>query len=100
MSGSEDEREQLHKLEEEFRKLAVADLLVQAVFQISSLGWLRLGEGDDRDLGQARLAIDALGALVGVLGESVPEQVRRDFQQMIANMQLAYARASSPPAGA
>jgi len=94
MSVSESDQERARQLEAELRQLAVSDLVLQAVFQISSLGWLRLGE-EDRDLGQARLAIDALRALVGVLGGAVPDQVLRDLQQMVANMQLAYASASA-----
>ena len=48
---------------------------------------------EDRDLDQARLAIEALRALVPVLKDTVSDQVTRDFDQMVANMQLAYAKA-------
>ena len=97
MSSADDEREALRQLEQELRKLKISDLIIQAVFQISSLGWVRLGE-DDRDLEQARLAIDALRVLCGVLEGAVPDQVLRDFEQMVANMQLAYASAAANPA--
>jgi hypothetical protein len=86
------EAELLEQLEAELKKLKVADVLVQTVFTVSSLGYRRLGE-EDRDLDQARLAIEALRALVPVLKDAVSEQVTRDFEQMVANMQLAYARA-------
>ena len=86
------EAELLEQLEAELKKLRVSDVLVQTVFTVSSLGYRRLGE-EDRDLDEARLAIDALIALVPVLHDSVPDQVSRDFQQMVANMQLAYAKA-------
>jgi hypothetical protein len=86
------EAELLEQLEAELKKLQVADVLVQTVFTISSLGYRRLGE-EDRDLDQARLAIEALRALVPVLQDAVPEEVARDLQQMLANMQLAYAKA-------
>jgi hypothetical protein len=86
------EAELLEQLEAELKKLRVSDVLVQTVFTVSSLGYRRLGE-EDRDLDEARLAIDALRALVPVLQDSVPDQVSRDFQQMVANMQLAYAKA-------
>jgi hypothetical protein len=84
--------ELLEQLEADFKQLKVSDLLVQTVIGVSSLGYRSLGE-DDRDLDQARLAIEALRALVPVLEQAVPEQVARDFQQMLANMQLAYAKA-------
>jgi Domain of unknown function (DUF1844) len=86
------EAELLEQLEAELKKLKVADVLVQTVFTVSSLGYRRLGE-EDRDLDEARLAIEALRALVPVLKDAVSEQVTRDFEQMVANMQLAYARA-------
>jgi hypothetical protein len=86
------ESEVLEQLEAELKKLKVSDVLVQTVFTVSSLGYRRLGE-EDRDLEQARLAIEALRALVPVLKGAVPDQVARDFEQLVANMQLAYANA-------
>ncbi len=85
------QEELLEQLEEELKKLKVSDVLVQTVFTVSSLGFRRLGE-EDRDLDQARLAIEALRAVVPLLKGAVPEQVSRDFEQMVANMQLAYAK--------
>ena len=86
------EQELLEQLEAELRKLKVADVLVQTVFTVSSLGYRKLGQ-DDRDLDQAKLAIEALRALVPVLADAVSPEVTRDFNQMVANMQLAYAKA-------
>ena len=37
-------------------------------------------------------------ALIPVLAGAVPEEVVRDFTQVTANMQLAYAKAVSEPA--
>jgi hypothetical protein len=82
----------VEQLEEELRKLRISDVLVQTVVTISSLGYRRLGE-EDRDLAEARLAIEALRALVPVLRGAVPDETIRDFEQVIANMQLAYAGA-------
>jgi hypothetical protein len=86
------EQELIEQLQEELKKLKVSDVLVQTVFTVSSLGYGRLG-AEDRDLEQARLAIDALRALVPVLKGTVPDQVTSDFEQLVANMQLAYAKA-------
>ena len=86
------QEELLRQLEAELGQLEVADVLVQTVFTVSSLGYRRLGE-EDRDLDQARLAIEALRALLPVLKDVVPDQVTRDFEQMVSNMQLAYAKA-------
>ena len=83
----------LRQLEEELKKLKVADLLVQTLYTVSSLGYRKLSEGD-RDLDQARLAIEALRALVPVLEGTVGDDVLRDFKQVTSNLQLAYAEAS------
>ena len=87
------EEELLEQLEAELKRVKVSDLLVQTLYTVSSLGYRRLGS-EDRDLEQARLAIEALSALVPVLEGSVPEELTRDFQQVLANMQLAYADAA------
>jgi hypothetical protein len=81
------------ELREQLRALKVADLLVTSVLQISSVGHYKLAE-EGRDLAQARLAIEALRALVPVLEGAVPEQVKRDLEQMVATLQLAYADAA------
>ena len=62
------------------------------VYTVSSLGWHKLSS-TDRDLEQAKLAIEALRALLPVLAETMPAEVKRDLEQMVANMQLAYASA-------
>jgi hypothetical protein len=87
------QEELLAQFEEEFAKLKVGDVLVQTVFTISSLGFRSLGE-EHRDLDQAKLAIDALRALLPVMKEALPADVTRDFDQLVANMQLAYAKAA------
>ena len=91
------QEELLRQLEAELGQLEVADVLVQTVFTVSSLGYRRLGE-EGRDLEQAKLAIDALRALVPALKGAVPAGLARDLDQMVANMQLAYAKAAAQPA--
>jgi hypothetical protein len=83
----------VEQLEAELKKLKVADLLVQTLYTVSSLGFRRLAP-DDRDLDQARLAIEALRALVPLLEDSAPAELVRDFRQVTANLQLAYADAT------
>jgi hypothetical protein len=83
----------IQQLEEELKKLKVADLLVQTLYTVSSLAFRKLSE-DDRDLDQAKLAIEALRALLPVLEGSVPEELERDFKQVTSNLQLAYADAA------
>ena len=82
------------ELQAELAKLKVSDLLLQTLYTVSSLGYQRLS-GETRDLDQARLAIESLKALLPVLEGEVPEEALRDFQQVLANLQLAYASAAS-----
>jgi hypothetical protein len=89
---SEDEQKLVEELQAELAKLKVSDLLLQTLYTVSSLGYHRLS-GEAKDLEQAKLAIESLKALVPVLEGSIPEEALRDFQQVLANMQLAYATA-------
>lgn len=87
------DEELVRQLEQELQKLKVSDLLVQTLYTVSSLGYRRLSE-EDRDLEQARLSIEALRALLPVLEGAVPDELVRDFKQVTANLQLAYADAA------
>jgi hypothetical protein len=80
----------LRQLEEELKTIKVSDVLVQTLYTVSSLGYRRLSE-EGRDLDQARLAIEALRALLPVLEGAAGEELVRDFKQVTANLQLAYA---------
>jgi hypothetical protein len=91
--SSEDEQKLLAELQAELAKLKVSDLLLQTLYTVSSLGYHRLS-GEQQDLEQTRLAIEALKALVPVLEGSAPPEALRDFKQVLANLQLAYADAT------
>jgi hypothetical protein len=97
--GYPSEEELARQLAEELRKLRVEDVLVQSLITISSIGYRRLGlteeTREDRDLEQARLVIETMKALVPVLEQVVPEQLVRDFNSSVANLQLAFAKAAS-----
>jgi hypothetical protein len=81
------------RLEEELKRVRISDVLVQTLYTLSSLGYHKLG-AEHRDLPQARLAIESLRALLPVLKDEAPAEVLRDFEQVVANMQLAYASAA------
>ena len=72
--------------------MKVSDLLLSTISTVAQLGFAKLDPAG-RDLEQAKLAIESLRALVPVLEGSVPEEVLRDFNQVTANLQLAYAKA-------
>jgi hypothetical protein len=84
---------------EALRTLKVSDLLVQTLSTVSSLAFHRLDE-EERDLEQVRLAIETLRALVPVLSGSVAPELERDFEQVTANLQVAYAAAVAAGPGA
>ena len=91
---AEEEQVSAEELLQVLRELKVSDLLVQTLSTVSSLAYHRLSE-EHRDLEQARLAIEALRALVPVLAGSVPAELTRDFEQVTSNLQLAYAQAAA-----
>jgi len=99
MSESEDQERIARELADELRRLRIEDVLIQTLITVSSIGYRRLGlteeTRDDRDLQQAKIAIDAMAALTPVLESVVPEELIRDFNQSVANMQLAYAQAAA-----
>src|SRR4029450_12690302 len=98
-SEYETEEELAQQLADELRRLRIEDVLIQTLITVSSIGYRRLGltedTREDRDLQQAKLAIDAMAALTPVLESVVPEELIRDFNQSVANMQLAYAQAAA-----
>jgi hypothetical protein len=81
------------ELLEAVRNMKVADLLLSTAATLAQLGFAKLDEST-RDLDQARLAIEGMKALIGSLEGAVPEEVLRDFNQVVANLQLGYAAAA------
>jgi hypothetical protein len=81
-------------------RVAVADVLVQALAASASIGFRRVS-AEARDLPQARLAIESIRALEPVLRDcGVEEALVRDLEQARVNLQLAYAKAVSEERGA
>jgi uncharacterized membrane protein len=79
------------------KQMKVSDLLLSTAATLAQLGFAKLDEST-RDLEQAQLAIEGMKALLGALEGSVPEEVLRDFNQVVANLQLAYASAAADTA--
>jgi hypothetical protein len=77
---------------------------VNTLIQVSSIGYRRLGLTEDtqadRDLDQSRLAIETMRALVPVLEGFLPQELVAGFQEQVANLQLAYAKAARERVGA
>jgi hypothetical protein len=96
--GELDQEELARELAEELRKLRVEDVLVNTLVHVSSIGYRRLGVTEDsreeRDLPQTALAIETMQALVPVLQDFLPQELVSSFEEQIANLQLAYAKAA------
>ena len=92
MSGSAPEPPTSEQLVEELKKVKVGDLLLHTCSMLASLAYGKLAP-ETRDLPDAQLAIEALRALVPL----VPEEGRGGIQQVVSNLQLAYADAAKKP---
>jgi hypothetical protein len=79
---------------EEIKKMKVSDLLLSTVTTLAQLAYAKLEEGT-QDLVQARIAIDAMAALLPLIQGHVPDELTRDLGNVLANLQLAYAQASA-----
>ena len=84
-------------MEEQMRRIRVQDVLLQTVATLVNLGGRRLGLApeaqDERDLEQARLAIDGVRALTPLLG---PEEAQA-VKEALSQLQVAYAREAQQP---
>jgi hypothetical protein len=83
-----EEEELRRRLEEQLRELRVEDVLLQSVASLLNLSARRIAKEDERDLAQAKLGIDAVRAVVGLLGEKDSEAVRN----ALSELQMLYAR--------
>jgi hypothetical protein len=79
-------------LEEQMRRITVKDVLLQTVVTLVNLSARKLGlvEGEEKDLEQARLGIDAVRALLPLL----PEEEVAPVKDAVSQLQIAYARAA------
>ena len=95
-AAAQQEEELRRRLEEELRRLRVEDVLLQSVVSLINLTSRRIAKPDEQDLDQARLGIDAIRALVGLLPDEAADQVR----QALSELQVAYASEAGGGAGA
>jgi hypothetical protein len=112
MSEPQDPQEQREPTQEEMaamlaERLArtpVRDVLLQCMATFIDMAGVRLGMGptgdDARDLVQARQAIEALRALLGVAEHELGAAQVRPFKEPLAVLQMAFSRASEERTGA
>ena len=83
-------------MEEEMRRIHVGDVVLQTVVTLVQLAGRRLGgtpeTEPERDLDQARIAIDSVAALLGSVEAVAPSQVD-SVRNALSQLQLAYVKA-------
>jgi hypothetical protein len=104
MSRQEPSEEEMRAaLEEQMRRITVQDVLIQTVVTLINLGGRRLGlagppeEAGEKDLEQARLAIEGARALVPLLPQEAELGPVRDA---LSQLQMAYAQLARAGEGA
>jgi hypothetical protein len=94
-----EESEMIAKLQEEIRRMSVADHLSTMIQSLAALATRRIGitqeTREERDLEQAQLAIDALRALMPVLSRARDEREMAAYRNMISELQMAYVAATA-----
>lgn len=80
------------QLADEIKQVDVTDLVLSTAAALGQLAHVKLS-ANEHD--QARIAIDALAALLPPLEGNAGEQVVRELKQLLANVRLAYASAVS-----
>ena len=79
-------------------------MLVGTVSTLINLAYLRLGAVPEAreaaDLGEARVAIDAIAALAPVVTRIAPPQLGSELRETLARLQLAYAELAEGPGSA
>lgn len=82
------------RLEEELKRLAVEDVVVQTAVTLVNLGGRRLGlvpgAESELDLDQAKLAVEAVRALMPLL----PQEVQPPLRDALSQLQMGFARAT------
>lgn len=77
-------------LEQQMKEIRVEDLLTQTVASVLNLSARRIVKDDEVDLDQARIGIEAVRAIVGLLPAEVGEAIREPLSQV----QMLYAQRS------
>jgi len=100
-SETRDEAEEMARLQEQINNLPVGEHILYMMHSLSALAVDRLGLAPEsaarRDVGQARLAIDAFRALLGVLEEARPTEEIAAHRGVLSQLQMAFVGALSGP---
>jgi hypothetical protein len=102
--GGEPTEEELRAAyEAELSRLTTTDMIAQTAVSLLNLGARRLAppsedraRPSERDLEQARDAIDAVRALLEILERRIPQELR-PLREALSQLQMAYARELTHP---
>jgi hypothetical protein len=101
VAESEPDQEELEdlarRMQEELRRLTAAEVLSQAGITLINVAAARLGMVDgvpDDEPGEARNAIDALGALMPALEQHAPGPLLVELRSGLAQLRLAFVELS------
>jgi len=86
----------LEDLAAALQQIEVGQFLLSTVSTLASLAFGRIEQGE---LSQAKVAIDAIGALLPVLQGEVEDALYRDFERALANLRVTYADAAAKSSG-
>ena len=82
------------QLREALKQLRVEDVLLQTVVTLVNVAGRKLTVQDEKDVGQAKLAIDGVRALLPLC----PEEEARAVKDALAQLQMVYVREARQPA--
>lgn len=98
------EQELFERMQDELRRIPVGDYLGQLLVTLSSMAFQRLGltpeTTADRDLEQARLAVDSFAAVVEVWAPTRTTEEAALFRATLHQMRMAFVSATAAPAAA
>ncbi len=87
--------------QDEKKPLSVFDVIVIMTDQLSSIAWQKLGLQPDmmtgqiaRDLPEAKVTIDLIAHLAGIVDARLDEEDRREMQKLVSNLRLNYVEKS------
>jgi hypothetical protein len=91
------EQEMRAALEEELRRVRVEQVITEATVSILNVAVLRAGlvpgsEGE-QDLGQTRMGIEAVRALMPLVEQTLGAEQARPIRDALSQLQMAYVRA-------
>ena len=95
MAGEELTPEQIA---DAIRGMKVSDLLLSTVTTLAEVGFAKMSD-ETEDLPQAQLAVDTISLILPKLDGFISEDLLGQLRQMLAQLQIAYARAAAGEGG-